>query len=142
MTIHMLIGHISRISKEEARRKSENLGVAQGFRNILFTLSRNDGITQLDLSKLAHLKPPTVSVSLQKMEAHGLVTRSSNKEDLRKTNVFLTEKGKEIVSQIVQVFHSHDRTITESLTEDESQQLKQLLLKVYSGLEAGREDNE
>ncbi len=135
MTIHMLIGHISRISKDEANKKSDALGVPQGFRNILIHLASSDGITQLELSKSTRLKPPTVSVALRKMEEAGLVSRLTDEEDMRKSLVSLTPKGREIVKEIMQVFCDHDRIITDSLDEGEANTLRELLLKVYFGLD-------
>lgn len=134
MTIHMLIGEISKITKDAIRQKSDAEGLPQGFRNIIFHLAHNDGVTQLELARLTHLKPPTVSVSLQKMENEGLVNRVADSDDLRKTIVTLTDKGRNIVSGITQVFKNHDKAITDSLTKEEAETLKTLLLKVRLGL--------
>lgn len=134
MTIHMLIGEISKITKDAVRQKSEAEGIPQGFRHIIFHLAHNDGVTQLELARLTHLKPPTISVSLQKMENEGLVSRNADSDDLRKTIVTLTEKGRNIVSGITQIFTDHDKAITDMLTGEEAKVLKTLLLKVRLGL--------
>ncbi len=141
MTIHMLIGELSKITKDAVRQKSEAEGIPQGFRHIIFHLAHNDGVTQLELARLTHLKPPTVSVTLQKMENEGLVNRTSDSDDLRKTIVTLTDKGRNIVSGITQIFKDHDKAITDSLTKEEAETLRALLLKVRLGLLPESEDN-
>lgn len=141
MSIHMLIGEISKITNVTIHKKSEMLGLPQGYRSIIFHLAHNDGITQLELSKLTRLKPPTVSVSLQKMELEGLVTRTADKDDLRKTIVSLTDKGKEIVKSITEVFECYDKAITETLTASEAEQLKSLLIKVRESIISESEEN-
>ncbi len=141
MSIHMLIGEISKITNVTIHKKSEMLGLPQGYRSIIFHLAHNDGITQLELSKLTRLKPPTVSVSLQKMELDGLVTRIADKDDLRKTIVSLTDKGKEIVKSITEVFECYDKAITETLTASEAEQLKSLLIKVRESIISESEEN-
>lgn len=141
MSIHMLIGEISKITNVTIHKKSEMLGLPQGYRSIIFHLAHNDGITQLELSKLTRLKPPTVSVSLQKMEREGLVTRTADKDDLRKTIVSLTDKGKEIVKSITEVFDCYDKAITETLTASEAEQLKSLLMKVRKSIISESEEN-
>lgn len=142
MTIHMLIGEISKITKCALHKESEAVGLPQGYRAIIFHLAHNDGITQLELSRLTHLKPPTISVSLQKMESEGLVSRRADADDLRKTIVTLTEKGREIVSRIEDVFKSHDKAITDSLTPEETQTLKTLLIKVRESVLPESEEQE
>ncbi len=134
MTIHMLIGEISKITKCALHRESEAVGLPQSYRSIIFHLAHNDGITQLALSKLTHLKPPTISVTLQKMENEGLVSRKADSDDLRKTLVSLTDKGRGIVSRIEEVFISHDKAITDSLTPEETATLKDLLIKVRASV--------
>ena len=134
MTIHMLIGEISKITKDAVRKKSEAEGIPQGFRHIIFHLAHNDGISQLELARLTHLTPPTVSVALQKMESEGLVARNADSGDLRKTNVSLTDKGRNVFDGIVQIFRDHEKAITESLTDQEAVTLKELLLKVRLGI--------
>ncbi len=141
MTIHMLIGEISKITKDAVRKKSEAEGIPQGFRHIIFHLAHADGVTQLELAKLTHLRPPTISVSLQKMENEGLVNRTADSDDLRKTIVTLTDKGRNIVSGITQIFRDHDKAITDSLTDQEAKTLKELLLKVRLRLISEREEN-
>ena len=97
----MRIIDIAKLHRDFTRRKSEQDGLPCGYRMLLFHLSiMEPGVTQLQLVKAARLKPPTVSVTLQKMEKDGLVTRRSNENDLRQTLVFLTDKGKAINESI------------------------------------------
>ena len=93
MTVHMLIGEISKVTKCALHRESEAAGLSHSYRSIIFHLSRTNGMTQLELSKLTHLKPPTISVTLQKMENDGIVERKNDTKDLRKTIVSLTDRG-------------------------------------------------
>ena len=142
MTVHMLIGEISKVTKCALNRESEAAGLSNSYRAIIFHLSHNDGLTQLELSRLTHLKPPTISVTLQKMENEGIVSRKSDSEDLRKTIVTLTEKGLGIVSRIEEVFKTQEKAITDSLTKAEAETLKKLLIKVRAGVlgeKGGRE---
>ena len=141
MTVHMLLADISKAAKCAMHKESEAAGLSHSYRAIIFHLSRTDGITQLELSRLTQLKPPTISVTLQKMESEGLVSRKSDGEDLRKTIVTLTDKGRGIISRIEEVFDDYDKTITNSLTKSEIETLKTLLIKVRAGVLAEKEEN-
>lgn len=63
------------------------------FRTIIVALSGKDGITQLDLTHATGLKPPTISIALQKMEKEKLIFRVTDKHDARALRVYLDEKG-------------------------------------------------
>ena len=100
-------------------------------------LARQDNVTQLDLVKATHLKAPTVSVSLQKMERDGLVTRKQDQEDLRAIRVFLTDKGREIDTQILKKIHEQDKDAISCLTAEELDSLKLILKKIRRHLVGG-----
>ena len=139
MSIHMLIEEISKFTCSAVSQESDSLGVAIGYRSILFFLGQNDGVTQLELSRLTGLKPPTVSVSLQKMENEGLVSRENDKDDLRKTIVTLTEKGRDICDKIAIVYDDCNKVITTALSPEELETLKAILVKISKNISDSKE---
>jgi len=95
----MLIGEVARLMGEKIREKyDDNPIVQKSGRILMIELSKKDGRTQLDLANATHLKAPTISVALQKLEKAGFVLRQPDEYDLRATRVFLTEKGKSMLS--------------------------------------------
>lgn len=138
--IYELIGDISKFTCMALIKESDTMGLAQSYRAIMFYLAKGDGVTQLELSRMTGLKPPTISVSLQKMENDGLVCRTDDKDDLRKTIVTLSDKGRAVVQQVTATLMDCDKAICESLTQDEITQLKALLTKVKAKIFAESED--
>ena len=130
LPIGMLINDVSRHFHYAVLTEAEKVGSRGGYHHILHHLEHKDGITQLDLAKLSHLKPPTVSVTLKKMETEGLVTRKADVSDLRQVRVYITEKGKEINQLIGEKILEQERILTESLTDEEIEMLKQILIKI------------
>ncbi len=133
-TTYMLLSDICAITRTAVVEESESIGLSGGMRRIIFELAHNDGITQLELARITHLKPPTVSVALGKMEKEGLVSRNPDKSDLRKTLVHLTEKGRACEDRIIQVYRKYEEIITDSLTSEEAETLKKLLIKARAGV--------
>ncbi|MFA6611885.1 MAG: helix-turn-helix domain-containing protein, partial [Bacilli bacterium] len=74
----MLINELSRIIRNWMRIEADKVGVIATYRPILMMLSYQDGITQLDIAKYVHMAPPTISLTLQKMEASKLVRREED----------------------------------------------------------------
>lgn len=131
----MRINDISKLHHDIVRKNAEADGMPQSYRLLLFHLSRLEpGVTQLTLVKAANLKPPTVSVTLQRMEADGLVIRKSNEHDLRQTLVFLSDKGKAINEKIHESFTNSDNVAISGLTDEENKTLCKLLDKVADNL--------
>ena len=89
----MRVLHLSKLFRDQLRRASEEEGFPGSYRPILLELSHCDQLTQYELAKRTHLSPPTVSVTLQKMEHDGYITRTPDEKDLRQMQVSLTEKG-------------------------------------------------
>ena len=130
-----LIHDISRIMHERIRKSCPEM--QRSCRLILMELSRQDNVTQLDLVRATHLKAPTVSVSLQKMERNGIVKRCQDSDDLRATRVFLTEQGRVLDAQIIEKIKERESEAEACLTKEEIETLMHLLTKIKNSLLGG-----
>lgn len=135
----MRIHDAAKLYQDRMRRLSEQDGLPSGYRMLIFHLAHmQPGVTQLELVKATHLKPPTVSVTLQKMERDGIVSRVTNENDLRETFVYLTDKGKAIDEKIRVMHKEGDKVALGSLSNEEIETLSGLLNKVIDNLLADR----
>ena len=128
----MLIHEITKLSSNILRGDEHR--VHNSYRMLLFHLVREDGKTQLELAKLCHLRPPTVSVTLQKMEQDGYVIRVPDENDLRQTRVYLTEKGLEYDLKIRKMMEELEYSIIKDLTDEEYIMLTELLCRIRNKL--------
>ena len=135
MHVMNLIHEISRITHDRIKRNCPEM--QRSCRLIMMELAHRDNVTQLDLVHATHLKAPTVSVSLQKMERDGLVLRRPDEDDLRATRVFLTEKGREMDRSIVTKIRENEHEIENCLSEEELRTLRAILLKILNNLIGG-----
>ena len=124
----MLVGEISRLFRAQMRRYDmEGVMSQDSARLLMRELSREDGVSQLHLTTLTHLKAPTVSVTLRRMESEGLVRRETDRMDLRVTRVFLTERGKEHNRAVHERLRLLDAQMMDGFTEEERATLTVLL---------------
>ena len=140
----MLINEISRIMGDKIREKGEDNPISQkSGRALLIELSKRDGRTQLDLVKATHLKAPTISVVLQKLEHDGYVRRTPDQYDLRATRVYLTEKGRDLDKKMKARIRAEEEEAMRNLTPSEYDTLLKLLEKLKSNMlsENDKEDN-
>ncbi len=130
-----LINEIHRLMGDKIRANGGEHPVTQkSGRLLLMELSLKDGRTQLDLVHATHLKAPTISVALQKLEKEGFVSRRPDEYDLRATRVFLTEKGRELDNKIRKRIQEEDNAALKDLTASESETLMRLLMKIKNNL--------
>ena len=138
----MILSEISRLMIDKLREKDADNPITQrSERLLLIELAKRDGRTQLDLVKATHLKAPTISVALQKMEKEGYVTRRSDEYDLRATRVFLTEKGRSLDNKIKKRIVDEENLAIRGLTEAEKETLSRILLKIRNNLLIDRDNN-
>lgn len=90
----MLCSEIGRLLHHQMRECTERAGVNLSYRPFIHFLNEHDGVTQLELVKVTHLAAPTVSVTLQRMEQEGLVTRRTDPGDQRQVLVYITQAGR------------------------------------------------
>jgi len=130
----MILNEVSHLVIDRIRSNHDELFSQRSIRLLIMELARKDGRTQLELVKATHLKAPTVSVAMQKLEKEGIVTRHPDEYDLRATRVFLTEKGRELDNRTRKSVHDTEEIAMQPLTEEEREMLYKLLIKIRDGL--------
>lgn len=130
----MMTNEVSKLFRDIINRDVEKLGVQNSYRQLLFHLSRKDGVSQLELARATHLKAPTVSVTLKNMEADGLVERKGDINDLRIIHVYLTDKGRQTDDKIREIHHMLDSRMTEGISQEELDTLVATLTKMRDNM--------
>lgn len=131
----MLVNELSRLFSEWMRRtRVDPLQSQQSCRMLLRSLGHMEGCTQLDLVKETHLKPPTVSVTLKKLEEGGYVERRSDENDLRAIRVTLTDKGREFNESSMVRCRMADEIFMQGITEEEKEVLVRVMNKMRSNM--------
>lgn len=136
----MMTNEVSKLFRDIINRDVEKLGVQNSYRQLLFHLSRKDGVSQLELARATHLKAPTVSVTLKNMEADGLVERKGDINDLRIIHVYLTDKGRQTDDKIREIHHMLDSRMTEGISQEELDALVATLTKMRDNMLKATED--
>ncbi len=130
----MMTNEVSKLFRDIINRDVEKLGVQNSYRQLLFHLSRKDGVSQLELARATHLKAPTVSVTLKNMEADGLVERKGDINDLRIIHVYLTDKGRQTDDKIRGIHHMLDSRMTEGISQEALDALVATLTKMRDNM--------
>lgn len=111
-------------------------GVSIGMWFFLRALWQEDGISQRELSHRVGMMEPTTASALTNMERKGLVRRVRNRSDRRIVNVFLTERGRALRRELLPLAAEVNEAALRGVSVNEVAQLRALLAKVRTRLDA------
>ena len=86
----------------------KEVGLAIGQDELLVSLDEHDGATVSALAELIFVRPSTVSKMLDRLAAKGLVRRDRPEGDQRRTVVYMTPEGREMVRQVHRIYTEID----------------------------------
>ncbi len=135
VTPPMLINEIARLFHGRMRTFDlEGIMSQESARQIMRRLACGDGCSQLELVRKTHLKAPTVSVTLRRLEEEGMVVRRTDEMDMRVTRVYLSEKGRAHNRGVWDRLRSIDAELMQGFSEEESATLLQFLERMRDNI--------
>lgn len=87
-------------------------GLHLGQEFILVQLWKEEGVTQSCLAERVGVDVSTMTKTLQRLQAYGLIERKPDCEDTRAMRVFLTEKGRALEPELTAIWNEiEDQTL-------------------------------
>lgn len=105
-----------------------------GMGHLLFSLFDQDNLTLRDLTARTGLAPSTVTESVQRMEAAGLLSRTRDSADKRSIRVTLTPLGRALEPRLRAVEARATRILEDGLSSIEARRLRASLSCVIQNL--------
>lgn len=125
---------VHRYSSVNFKRFAE-IGIHPAQLAVLKILEENEGINLRELSVLLHVKPPTASVTVKRMEKNGLICKKTDSDDQRISRLCLSEKGRSMSSEVDELLQENERLMTAGFSEEELMQLCGYLQRMTGNLE-------
>lgn len=113
----------------------QELGIYPGQIPVLGLVAKKDGLSQRELAKILNIKPPTVNVSVQRLEKAGFLYKKPDEKDQRVTRIYLTEKGKETKAKALERIHKNEAVMLEGFSEAEQCLLRRFLEQILANIE-------
>ena len=131
-----LLAHASFLFSGQFHARLRERGIPVATWRVLATLSDGDGMTVGELARIALANQPTMTKNVDKLEKAGLVERRGDDGDRRKTLVFITRSGWDLIKDLLAEAKAHELKVTEAYSEEEMAVLKRVLGTLISRLEA------
>ena len=133
------IGHLLiKVCTFKHRRMHElldGLGLYRGQPFVLRALWKQDGMTHSELAELLDRSPATITKMVQRMERAGFVERRPDPGDERVSRVYLTDVGRNIKSEVEDVWRAFEEQVVSGFSEEELTVLRSLLLRICRNME-------
>lgn len=113
----------------------KNTGVHPKQLPVIELLREHEGISQRKICEYMEIRPSTVANTVGCLEKSGIVKKKTDPEDSRKTNVFLTEKGKQIAEDSKKYIEEREGKLLNGFYETERLLLKKLLRQMIRNIQ-------
>lgn len=128
--LHTLNQQIRRKYAEEFR----NINLHVGQEAALCILWEKDGITQTELRKQMRCEASTLSNMLRKLEQDDIVIRKQSEHDARSTNVFLTQKGKDLQGPVREIWETQQSQLLKGILPEELLFMRRILQQMTTNV--------
>lgn len=109
-------------------------GIHPGQMPVLGLLSKQEGLSLREIADILHIKPPTVTVSVKRLEKSGFICKKEDEKDQRVSRIYMTEEGKALDQEVRQSMEETEKILTVGFSEEEQEQLKQFLRRMTENL--------
>ncbi|MFI8714289.1 MarR family transcriptional regulator [Brevibacillus brevis] len=122
--------------KKKADDSIKELGLnAQQGKVIGYIYEKQEtGLIQRDLADRFHLRGASITSMLQGLEQRGFIERKIPANNERQKNIYVLPKAVELIEDFNDSFQKVEDEITQVLTEEEKQTLKELLIRINERL--------
>jgi DNA-binding MarR family transcriptional regulator len=117
-------------------REMIHFGITVPMSRVLLALWQHGDQRLRQLAEMTSIEASTLSRMMVAMEQRRLVQRQRSDNDGRALNLRLTRKGEAMTERIIPLARQYGRMAVRGLSDAEVRQLKRMLVKMYSSMEA------
>lgn len=109
-------------------------GFYAGQEQVMLLLEAEDGLTPGQIATRLGVRPPTVTKTINRLQAQGYVDKRGSERDARQANIHLTEAGRGAIRGIERAVRKTDRLAFGGFDKKERRLLLDLLARIEANL--------
>ena len=113
----------------------QELGIYPGQIPVLGLLAYKDGLSQREIAEHLRIKPPTVNVTVQRLEKAGFLFRKADEKDQRVSRIYLTEKGKQAKERGMKRVEENETILLDGFSDAELCLLRRFLEQITANID-------
>jgi DNA-binding MarR family transcriptional regulator len=124
----------ARLSRTVLAAKLNGSGFYAGQDQIMLTLNHQDGQSPSELAARLGVRPPTITKTINRLQAQGVLEKRASQDDARQTHIFLTESGRETIRAIEKSVKKTEKQALRGLDKKDQKSLAKYLAKIEANL--------
>lgn len=132
--IGLLLTQICRAHRNLVATALDEISVHVGQDHFVYRLAVEEGITQTQLAEVLCVDASTVTKTLLRLERDGVVERRADADDARVSRVYLTTRGRALLSPVVKIWTQAEQQLIKDLSQADRTRLRRLLQQVLANL--------
>lgn len=126
----------ARLSRTALAARLLQHGFYAGQDQIMLALNAEDGQTPGQLAQRIGVRPPTITKTINRLQAQGFLHKQPSGEDARQSHIFLTELGRDAIRAIEKSVRKTEKQALRGLDKKEQKVLTKLLARIELNLAA------
>jgi MarR family transcriptional regulator, organic hydroperoxide resistance regulator len=129
-----LLSQVCRLTHARMYTMVDRVGLHRGQSLVLKALWGQEGLTHRELAERLYVRSSTMTHMIRRMETAGFVERRADALDRRVSRVYLTDRGRELQSQVQEIWWAFEGRVFAGLGSDEIGLMRQCFLQIRDNL--------
>ena len=132
--VFIVMHQLMHLSRCQAVRRMEDMELNPSQAGILFILNNQGRLSQRQLAEKIGITPPSMTVTLRKLEERGFITKEPDERDQRILRICLSEAGKECIEKIKSIMKDMEEILYRGFSVEERLLFQRLLLEMRENM--------
>lgn len=124
----------ARLSRTALASRLLDHGFYAGQDQLMLALALEDGQTPGQLAARLGVRPPTITKTINRLQAQSFLDKRASENDARQAHVFLTESGRDAIKAIEKSVRKTEKQALKGLDKKEQKALAKLLARIEGNL--------
>ncbi|MCA0277294.1 MAG: MarR family transcriptional regulator [Proteobacteria bacterium] len=126
--------HVARLARTTLAARLLTHGFYAGQDQIMLSLHDEDGQTPGQLASRLGVRPPTITKTINRLQAQGFLEKRASDTDARQAHIYLTDTGRDAIRAVEKSVKKTEKQALRGLDKKDVKQLTKLLLRIEANL--------
>ena len=130
----IVMHQLMHLSRYHAVLRMEDMELNPSQAGILFILNSHGRLSQRQLAQKIGITPPSMTVTLRKLEELGFIHKEPDEKDQRIIRIRLSEAGKECIEKLKSIMDEMEEILYQGFSVEEKLLFRRLILEMRENL--------
>lgn len=125
---------VARLARTSLASRLLAHGFYAGQDQIMLSLDEQDGQTPGQLAARLGVRPPTITKTINRLQAQGFLEKRASETDARQAHIYLTEAGHDAIRAVEKSVKKTEKQALKGFDKKDLKQLSKLLARIEANL--------